>query len=161
MANLAVKAPLGDGIARLLATLAGNWKHASDASFLAVHRAACFARSADGAAGRALPWLAIAISADALPRGLDPEIDALAPRRSLGRRSGQSSAALGVPLAMHSGRRSAGGKQERQRNSQFGRGYGADRWAFAQWPVAAVLFLAFTTVLAGTILTGRLSPPKR
>jgi formate hydrogenlyase subunit 3/multisubunit Na+/H+ antiporter MnhD subunit len=171
VAKLAVKAQLGDGITGMLALLS-----AIASTLLMLHFLRCLRpdpaevpRTA-APVGLVLPWLAIAFASVAVPWGLFLEVtnhplhEALAPKALL---EGFGPVLIGGLMAYRLQRiahllpripagdvLAVGGIAARA----------ACTWSAAaerlegqlrQWPVAGVLFLALTIILAGTMLAGR------
>jgi hypothetical protein len=171
LAKLAVKAPLGEGLVGLLATLS-----AIGSTLLMLHFLRCLMLSAPrdsettAAAGLVIPWLAIALAAVALPWALYPAIanvplhDTLTPRVLWDALwpiliGGLLAVALRrwrslVPHIREGDVLTPGMSAAR---AALGLGAAMERadGYLRQWPVAGVLLVAFTVILAGTMLAGR------
>jgi formate hydrogenlyase subunit 3/multisubunit Na+/H+ antiporter MnhD subunit len=171
LAKLAVKAPLGDGVAGMLATLS-----AIGSTLLMFHflrrltlRVSHDAETA-APAGLTLPWLAVALAAVVLPWALYPVVThgplnvALTPKELwaalwpvlIG-------ALLSVALwrwgdvlpSIPKGDVLVMDKRAALPVRQLGAAMERVDWRLRQWPAAGVLLLALTIILAGTMLAGR------
>jgi len=169
LAKLAAKAPLGDGAAATLATLASAGTALLMVHFLFRLRAVAAKPTRRAPLGLLAPWLATAVAAIAIPWALAPTLvgvilaDVLAPRALweaawpvvLGgalalalRRVGPLPAvrpgdliALGAPLA----------RAGRAASDAFDRLDAGLR----EWPAASIALLALTALLGAALITGR------
>ena len=171
LAKLAVKAPLGDGVVDMLATLS-----AIGTTLLMLHflRRLMLSVSHDTEsatpAGLVSSWLADALAAIVLPWALFPVIanvplgDALAPKELWAALWPVLIGALLSVALWRWGHRLpripegdvlVAGKRAAPAVRQMGAAMEQIDWHLRRWPVAGVLFLVLTIILAGTMLAGR------
>jgi formate hydrogenlyase subunit 3/multisubunit Na+/H+ antiporter MnhD subunit len=171
LAKLAVKTPLGDGVVGMLATLS-----AIASTFLMLHFLRCLMPRAaqesrmPAPAGLVLPWLAVALASVVVPWALYPDIaheslrDVLAPNALW---ESLWPVLIGVLMAFKLQRwghllpripegdvlsvATIAARAIRNLSAAMER---IDAY-LRQWPVAGVVFLALTIILAGTLLAGR------
>jgi formate hydrogenlyase subunit 3/multisubunit Na+/H+ antiporter MnhD subunit len=167
LAKLATKAPLGDGIPGTLGTLS-----AIASSMLMAHFLRCLAASASqnsettAPAGLALAWLATALAAVAVPWALYPATNVSYDPLAIGVLWDALWPVLaGVALAAALWRWQHFPPPERDLLPAEGPALRAAQklgvtmeradWYLQQWPVAGMLFLALTMIMAGAMLIGR------
>jgi formate hydrogenlyase subunit 3/multisubunit Na+/H+ antiporter MnhD subunit len=163
LAKLAVKAPLGDGVAATLAALA-----AAGSTLLMLHflrrLAGIEARAATAPAGLVLPWLAMALASLAVPWALYPTPEALAGKALW---AALWPILLGALLAAGlwgwgerlphppAGDIMVAGERAVRAAAGWGDAIGrADGW-LQQWPVASLSLLTAAIALAAAMLAWR------
>ena len=171
LAKLVIKVPLGDGVAGTLATLSAIGSTVLMLHFL-YRLAAEMSRDMQIAApiGLVVPWLAIVCAAVAVPWLLYPRIaggtlhDALAPKELwaafwpvlIG-----GFLTVGLRRWWHllpripAGDVLVFGKPATYAANNLGAAMESIDWHLRQWPVAGVVLLVVTIILAGTVLAGR------
>jgi formate hydrogenlyase subunit 3/multisubunit Na+/H+ antiporter MnhD subunit len=171
LAKLIIKVPLGDGVVGMLATLSAIGSTVLMLHFLR-RLAADMPRDTRNAApiGLVIPWLAIAFAAIAVPWLLYPRIaggsfhDALAPKElwaALWPVLIGCFLAVGLRRWEHLLPRIPSGdvlvfaKPATRAADSVGAVMERIDWHLRQWPVAGVLLLMLTIILAGTVLLGR------
>ena len=171
LAKLVIKVPLGDGVVGTLATLSAIGSTVLMLHFL-YRLAADMPRDTQIAAPRGLvvPWLAIACATVAVPWLLYPRIaggtlhDALAPKELW---AAFWPALIGGVLTVGlrrwwhllpripAGDVLVFGKPAARAADHVGAAMESIDWHLRQWPVAGVVLLVVTIILAGTVLAGR------
>jgi multicomponent Na+:H+ antiporter subunit A len=170
LAKLVVKAPLGDGVVGMLAMLS-----AVATTFLMLHFLRCLKSSASqesqtaAPAGLVLPWLAIALASVAVPWALYPGIANVSWRDALVLEVHWDTLGpvlIGALMAyklrrwehllprIPEGDVLAASTIAARATRKLGAAMERVDGYLGQWPVAGVLFLALTIILAGTMLAG-------